>query len=834
VKTSLKACLLAMTACIPAAALAQGTAGPAADEETNLGDIIVTARKTEERLQNAPTTVAVATADVIDRLGLDSVADVTKTTAGIVFDDSFGRDGNRPVIRGQANILGASGVAYFIDGIYYSGSIADYDVESVSRIEVVKGPQSALYGRNTYSGAINIISKMPGDRWTGRVTADVSERDRYEITANVRGPLGGGLGVALGGRYYDNKGEFINAYDGSRIGKQNTSSLFGVLSYDNDGPFRASLRANWNRTDDGQPAIFATSATENNCYFDNGALYRGAGRYFCGVIQPRQVSSDYSRQFVDPENVGLESQTLNAALRVDVDLSESITLTSLTGYNRRAADNKTDGDYSGNSFNQVIFAYGAIGPVAGATPPRTLRYTNFARSTQDFSFSNRTETRDWSQELRLQFKSDSVDVLVGGYYFRQNDDTRDTRVVPAGAVALAQSNATAATTALCAALPACATFVPITIATTIPAAGNADFGLYAPSRNTNDFDIENKAIFGALTFRVSPTLSLSAEGRYAEEKITQATQTFTTATATVPAPSVVSATFKKFTPRITLSWQATPDNLFYGVYAEGQKPGGFNGNTAIVAGFPTYAAENVKTFEFGMKHTLLGGKLIANFAAFQNEITGYQLTQNISVPPNQVSLVVNAGDARIRGFEVELQARPVRNLTFTANYAFANARFTRGVDEQQGVLNDVLDDRLVNCSTGDQFPLITGCQSAYGSIIGKRIPRAPQHTAFVDVDFRQPVGGDWNMFAGANINLISSSFAQVHNLASTGGSVVVDGRFGFQNDRFKVQFYVKNATNERAINQIIRYADANTDLRRNFIAGLRPQRRFGVVFSAGF
>ncbi|UVO54809.1 TonB-dependent siderophore receptor [Sphingomonas sp. SUN039] len=831
-KTSIKASLLAVTALVPAAALAQ-----AAPADTGYGDIIVTARKTEEKLQNAPTTVAVATAEQIDRLGLDSIADITKTTPGIVFDDSFGRDGNRPVIRGQANILGQSGVAYFIDGIYYSGSIADYDVESVSRIEVVKGPQSALYGRNTYSGAINIISKMPGDSWTGRASVDLSERDRYEITAGVRGPIAQGLGVSLGGRYYDNKGEFVNAYDGSRLGKQRTKSLFGVLMYDNDGPIRASLRANWNKTDDGQPAIFATSPAENNCYFDNGtgSQYRGQGRYFCGVIQPRQASSDYSRQFVDPENVGLHSETLNAAFRLDVDLSDSLTLTSLTGYNKRTADNKTDGDYSANSFQQVFFAAAPTGPAIGGVAPRTLNYAGVARSTQDFTFSNRQVTKDWSQELRLQFKSDAVDVLLGGYYFRQDDDTNDTRVVPAGAVALAQANATAAAAALCARIANCGSFTPIAIATTVPAVGSADYGLYAPSRNVNNYDIENKAIFGAVTLKLTPQFSISAEGRYAEEQITQATQTYTTLTNPIPAPSVVTATFKKFTPRITASWQATPNNLFYAVFARGQKPGGFNSNTAIVAGFPTYAPEDVETFELGMKHTLFGGKLIANFAAFQNTITGYQLTQNVSVPPNQVSLIVNAGNARIRGFEVELQARPVRNLTFTANYAFTNALFTSGFDEQQGVLNDVLDDQLVNCSTGDQFPLVTGCQSAYGSIVGKRIPRAPQHTIFADIDWRMPVGGSgWNFFAGANVNVISTSYAQVHNLASTGGSAVVDLRAGFQNDRFKVQFYVKNATNETAINQIIRYADANNDLRRNFTAGLRPQRRFGVVFSAGF
>jgi iron complex outermembrane recepter protein len=251
-KFSIKASLLAVTALVPSAVFAQ--AAPA--DDTGYGDIIVTARKTEEKLQNAPTTVAVATAEMIDRLGLDSVADITKTTAGIVFDDSFGRDANRPVIRGQANILGQSGVAFFIDGIYYSGSIADFDTDSIERFEVVKGPQSALYGRNTYSGAINLITKMPGKEWAGRVSADISERDRYDITANVRGPLGSGFGIAVGGRYYDNKGEFTNFYDGSRIGKQQTKSLYGVLKYDNDGPIAPAFVPTGTRPTTASPRFF--------------------------------------------------------------------------------------------------------------------------------------------------------------------------------------------------------------------------------------------------------------------------------------------------------------------------------------------------------------------------------------------------------------------------------------------------------------------------------------------------------------------------------------------------------------------------------------------------
>ncbi len=817
-----KACLLAVTALTSVPALAQEAAPGAVASDSDV--IIVTARKTEETLQEAPTTVSVVTAAAIDKLGLDNLTDVAKTVPGLVFDDTLGRDANRPVIRGQANILGQSGVAFFIDGIYYSGSLADYDVDTVERFEVVKGPQSALYGRNTYSGAINLISKMPSTEWTGRVQVDLAEDDRYEATANLRGPLADGLGIVVGGRVLDNAGAFRNAFDGTRIGKQQSYSGYGMLQFNNGGPFRASLRANYNVIDDGQPAIFAQSANANNCFPDNGTLYRGQRRYFCGVIQPQQVNTDYRRQFVDPENVGLESKTLNAGFRMDFDFTDNLTLTSLTGYNRRTADVKTDGDYSPNSFNLVIFAFGPTGPApAPVTPPRTLRYTAFATSVQDFTFSNRQVTDDWSQELRLAYEGERLQLMLGGYYFDQSDVTRDTRVVPPGSLARAQANANAATASLCAQLPLCGVFTPVTVtAANLP-----------ESRNVNSFDIENKAIFGSATFDITDTLSFSAEGRYAEEKIRQSTLTFNNGQA-IPAPRIVQATFKEFTPRFTLSWQATPENLFYAVYAEGQKPGGFNSNQAILAGFPTFQPEDNKTYEIGTKNTFFDGKLTANLALYHTEVRGYQITQNVSVPPNQVSLTRNGGDARINGAELELLIRPVRNFTVTANYSYVDAKFTRGTDENLGLINDVADDGLVNCSLGDEFPAVTGCQSRFGAIRGKRIPRAPEHTVFVDMDYRNPISDDWNFFVGSNVNMVSTSFDQVLNFAETGGSVVVDARLGVQSDRYRVMLYARNLFDEDSVAQILRYADANADLRRNFVAGLRPPRRIGILLTASF
>jgi iron complex outermembrane recepter protein len=619
----------------------------------------------------------------------------------------------------------------------------------------------------------------------------------------------------VGGRYYDYGGEYTNAFDGKKVGKEQSYSFSGAFKFDNGGMFRAALRTYYNKTEDGQPAIFATDANANNCYFDNGTLYRGNGRYFCGTIRPQGINTDYTRAFPAGTKIGLESETFNGSLRMDFELSDKVTFTSLTGYNKRDSTTRTDGDYGPNSFQSVIFGNF---PIGGGT--RSL-----INSPTDFTFENANITEDWSQEMRLTYDSDRTHVILGAYYFDQTDRSRDIRQLPSNAVALGTANGLTAGAAVCARTPGCLRTV------------NGSPIAFAQSRNTNDLDIRNVAVFGSFGFDLTDTFSISAEGRYAKETIEQSVVTRNSGAA-FPTPLLASRSFSKFTPRVTLDWQVAPNHLVYANYAEGQKPGGFNGANAIRGGVPAYDQENVEGFEYGLKNTFLNNRLTANFAAFRNKITGYQLTQNVFVagpPISQTSAVVNAGNATVKGFEIELQARPSRNLMVTANYALANSRFTKGFDENQGVLNDVLDDRLNNCSTGDQFPLVANCQAKFGSIAGKRIPRAPVHQVFADIDYSRAIGsGDWRISTGANVTMISTSYAQVDNLAETGGSVVVDARLGFENDMFKIQGYVKNLFDEDSVAQIIRYASADADLRRNFIAGLRPGRRFGVVFSVKY
>lgn len=229
------------------------------------------------------------------------------------------------------------------------------------------------------------------------------------------------------------------------------------------------------------------------------------------------------------------------------------------------------------------------------------------------------------------------------------------------------------------------------------------------------------------------------------------------------------------------------------------------------------------------------GRLLANVAVFSNELTGYQLTQNVRSGQNTQSATVNAGDADINGFEAEVVAVPAEfeGLTLRVSYAWTDAEYTAGFDQNEGLLRDVGDDRMVNCSTGRQFPDDESCtgNSLFGSIAGKRVPRTAEHQLFADFEYRRPLSGGWEWYAGASYIFESSKFAQVHNKAETGAAAVVNARVGFVCDRYSIRFWGRNLTGEDTAYNVIRYAEPEA-FRRNFIVSPRRDTHIGVTLSA--
>ncbi len=798
-----------------AQAPAEGAAGGAIEE------VLVTARKVEESIQDTPVAVTAISAEQIAELGLLGLADVAKMTAGLIFDSEFSRGANRPVIRGQANILGDSGVSYFIDGVYVYGSIDDYDLNDVQRVEVIKGPQSALYGRNTYAGAINIITRSPGEEFGARVNAEAASDGQSMLSASIGGPLGETVGAQVTVRQFDLREPFTNSYDGSKIGVQQSRSFSGVLDMTPTDALSIRARAYVGDRDDGQPPVVATRYHDNNCYTDNGSLYGGAGRYYCGVVAPRDINTDWTVQAPEARDTDDNRQY---SLTVDYRLSDAVSLTSITGMNDREEVFVIDGDYLPTSFQVSNFTPNGF-PFAGfPVPPFLYAYVG---SMTDFTFASERVVDNFSQELQLSFTGERVNGLLGYYYFSQDETSRDIRNVSDAQRGLAAANfgaELARMQGVCAANPVCASMSPF-----------FGPGVDVP-RDVNTLSISNKALFALVDFDLGEALGLTLEGRYQSEEISQHA-IIQNLGEDIEAEVSTEAEFSAFLPRITLDWQVSDDRLIYAALAKGTKPGGFNSTVAIEAGIPTYDEETATTLELGIKSTFAEGQMVANLALFRNAVEGYQLTQNVQSGANATSATVNAGDADITGLEVEIAARPeaMPGVTLTLNYAWVDPEFSEGADQNEGLLLDAADDGLVNCSTGKQFPAVESCtgNSKFGPLAGKLVPRTATHQVFADAELRRPMANGWAWYAGGNYAYESSKFAQVHNHAETGDTALLNLRLGFVGDKYAIRLWARNVTGEDTPAAVLRYAEPEA-FRRNFAIGARRDAHYGLTVSANW
>lgn len=815
-----KALLLGFTAITSAPLMAQTAAsGGAANTATGLEDIVVTARKTEETLQSAPVAVSVLSDKRIADLGLRSIDDFSKQATGISFSTAFGRASDRPVIRGQSNVLAnvqfgvETGAAYFIDGIYYQGDIQGFDPEEIARVEIIKGPQSALYGRNTYAGAINFITKDPADHLSGMVRASAAEHNTYDISGSISTPvLGDALGVRAGGRYYSYGGEYTNQLTGKKVGQEKTYSGYLMITARPNDDIRIKLRGDYQHDRDGPLAIFLQGAASNNCKPGyRSPAYRtvssalpyipatlgtstNTNQYFCGVIKPQpnnvRLNTDpipitipgfagpppafatqpISGTFDGTAFDGIRNDTYIGNAVVDWDIAGSgFTMSSLTGYRRYEHLFGTDSDHSDSFF------YFNLNPALGGSAPNPL-VTEPA-----FANSTRAKYRDFSQELRLSTPTDNwIRGMIGAYYFKQRYHSVD-----------------------------------LTYAHPLEGEALGTDGSQAGS-------IEDKAIFGLIEVKPFAGFSVTGEIRYAEEVKTLADRTSATSIfiagqdgrraqfgctgAAVAAKSCTVSTAAKFTgtdPRITVNYKTPGGTLFYGVYATGRKPGGFNGTAGIVAGLPRYLPEKAESFELGVKADITSAFRV-NASLYHNKLSNIQLTSAIPDPSNPralTSIVTNSGNGITQGLDLELQAAPAQGLMLSAGLSYVDAHFTSGCDADFFILNS--GGIRVNFDTRNPPPeALPLC-----SIAGKKLPLGSPWIVNGSVSYDKPLSSHWTMFSNISFSYEDQKYVQTDNLAKVGDTFLLNLRLGVRNERYSITAFVRNLTNEDSVPLATRWFD---------------------------
>lgn len=378
---------LALSTSIIGSAFAQTTPpvpnGPGEPESSLLDEVIVTARLRNESLQDIPLSIVAFNETAIERQRIDTLDRLSFVVPSLSASDPFGRNNPSVSMRGigLAGIGDELPVGIFIDGAYVSGrSSANMLLTDLERIEVARGPQSALYGRNTFAGAINFITRKPSDTFEGFGEVTVGDKDRYEARAGVSGPLIEGLLAGhLGVIRRDWGGFFENQNPaGPDLNRQKTTALNAALRLTPAAAFEANLRLNYSDDKDSTAAAFLVPANVALTLSNGGSLgfFRGdapenppAGVVCCSASDGVQ---------------GFTRETFRAALTLTYDVNDMVKLTSISSYTTEDQLYDQDVDYLADKL---------------------------------FTFGNLINRRDASQEVRISYTGERITALAGVFVY---------------------------------------------------------------------------------------------------------------------------------------------------------------------------------------------------------------------------------------------------------------------------------------------------------------------------------------------------------------------------------------------------------------------------------
>ena len=745
-------------------------------------EIVVTARKREESLTEVPLSISAFSEGFLEKRGVDSIVDLANQTPGFSFRSGFGRVGSgqgggassRPSIRGQSNILGVPNAGFFVDGVYVSGNIASYQLDNVERIEVIRGPQAALFGRGTFAGAVNFITRKPGDEVSGKVDASVGQYDRYEVTGYISGPVvADRLGFEVNARYYDFGGDYFNrATNESNGGDESSRNIGGKLYFTPSDNFTLEVNGGFSKDLDG---FFAAGYSGINCQLPTIVATipfpRSSNRrtgYYCGEVESSRTwygRTDILEAFGAK---GVDRRSYRGSAKASYDVNDW-TVTGIAAYNKYSNENSFDSTFSQSE--------------------ASLRPTGLS--------TGEDRRRDWSLEARIESPVDqSVHGLAGVYYYREDDGSgyQSTFTLGAGQIPIGGAVDDRG-------------IVPYgQVAPVLPAVPAGVIRLLRTATE-NDSAVRNWSVFGLLEFEITEGLSLTAEGRYQSDKITS------DQAVANPTNALLANSFKKFLPRATARYSLNEDWNVYANVAKGNKPGGFNSLpvdadaasiAALRANNQTFKEESAWTYELGLKGNSEDRTVSFNGSAYWIDWTDQQLTKSeiyvrTNGTANTAALIQNAGESRVRGLELELNARPTDEFDVRIAWAYVDAKIRNFLDDEQEDLYDT-DGRVGALNTGND---------PTGQTRGKRLPQVPSQQLIVGAGYTRPIQGDWEGFLRGDMTYEGKRFSQVDNLAHTGDSYIANFRVGAQTEELTLTFFVNNAFDDRTPTVLTRIRDFN-------------------------
>ncbi len=894
-----------------AAAAAASTAS--ADNGTTIGELVVTAERRETNLQDTPIAVTAFSADTLKNEKLEGGQDILLQVPNSNFTRSnFG--GFNLKIRGVGtDVIGSGGT----QGVSINENelpvtvnhFQDADFFDVDRLEVLRGPQGTLFGRNATGGAVNLITTQPSSQFGGYGSVQYGNYNQLKVTGAVNIPIGDTLAVRVAGVRLVNDGFGENTYLNERVDGRDLGAIRTTISFKPSDRFSAYLMYEHFSEDDsrnrvgkqlciqdpgptsvgGVPVAPAGGpVTKNYASFLNqgclqGSLYQNSAY---GSINTNSTTGGLLANITGlsngtnlDANVPLQDHNLhniqsliNPLYKVQEDLvdlhlswnvTDNLTLTSITGYNRDVE--RTAEDYNRIVSNQgftpgTTGLYGALPLVLfpggvvkdPQTGPSNL-LTGFDETTGD--------SKEYTQEVRLtsSFKG-PLNFTVGGFYSELTspfNNGTNYYVESTGLTQYAQANNAAG-------LP------NINVDPNYPATGSGHN--YYDSRTGGGY-LKSYAAFGEINYQFLPDLKLTLGGRYTVDQLynisypilledpgTGFPTTFCPAgTSSTTCLTQQRVTYREFTGRANLEWTPTlsftDKTLIYATYSRGYKGGGFNtpcqigdvGTNSGTCPYPqSYNPEFINAYEVGTKNTLLGGSLQLNLTGFYYDYTGYQISEIVA--NSSVNLNINA---KIYGVEFESIYSPFRNFTLNANVGYIHTRIDNGQSQiDQLNLNAgnsaytlVKDTAGHEClaptaavagfiATGQNaLGLSTLCDptsaasKAFGAtnnpyqfglpenIGGNKLPNTPDFTVSAGAQYVFELPGDFRATLRGDYYWQDDSYARIFNAVNDQlkSYHVVNATLTFAklSEGLDLQFFVKNALNAQPITGVYLTSDTS-------------------------
>lgn len=751
--------------CLSASGVAMLAAAPAMAQVT---EIVVTAQKTEQNLQDVPISVTALTGDQLATSGTRSLEEITRLVPSVTIRKGTTSANSAIVMRGVGTITfsvaAEPSVSTVVDGVVLSRSGQSFlDLVDIDRIEVLRGPQGTLFGKNASAGLVNIVSRGGTDRFEFEGNLSAYTGSEYIARASISGPLGEGLSGRFTGFFGSFDGNITNIFGGRRtqVNGYEHWGVRGLLDYDRDG---SRLR-------------FILDYFEGND--DCCAEVTGVSR---GAILDAELGITPRGEETRLVNQNLVTRTLDrqwsATLNGDFDVFSSHTLSVILGYRNWRNTELREGDF-------------------------LPRATTTAGQLHDRGV---VETDQFSSELRLASdQNQTIAYQVGGFAWYSKNSQDFTR---------SNIECTTSTLAIDPATGARPCNLTDLVNTRFPTA-----------TSRSDVEVHNYALFGQVTWNITESLRLIGGLRWTHDSLTyvhtrapgvnaaNGTPATGAGVSGNPAGGTIAAggngtnvsrgfsSTDNLSGRAVIQFDVTDDVMLYGSFTRGYKGPAFNvffNHTRPTNSVPI-DAETSDSWEIGFKSQFADRRVRLNGSLFTVTYNGFQANNFVLLNGAVVTNLTNAGTVRSRGFELEAVVAPIDGLTLSANLAYADARVRRF---NPNPLTNAPDARN-----------------------GTRLPLAPEFSYNLAANYESGDLGGFKLYLGTDWRHTSSQFSDLGQGGPIAPYGIWNANIGISDpdDRFRLSLMVRNILDES-------YVMLNTSNGQRLLIARDADRYAGVNF----